>query len=75
MENQITPRNSVTRPATQDELRRMRSHVIWIYDRGQPVALWQETGFITLVPASLPKRGVVLLQKPLGSNFQRSDYH
>jgi hypothetical protein len=68
MEAQLWMKHTTARPANQDELKRMRSHVIWIYERGQPVALWEETGFITLVPASLPSRGVVILQKPTQSS-------
>ncbi len=67
MENQTIDQTLSTRPASKDELARMKSHVVWIYEKGQAVVLWEESGFISLAPATLPARGVTLLMKPANS--------
>jgi len=52
-----------TRPAEQGELERMSCPVLWMYERGQAVALWTSSGLISLVPESYPGEQVVLLRK------------
>ncbi|MDD5370698.1 MAG: hypothetical protein PHQ40_16570 [Anaerolineaceae bacterium] len=52
-----------TRPAHREEINRMATWVLWMYERGQPVALWKDTGRISLVPKSLKTREIVFLRK------------
>ncbi len=52
-----------TRPADRGELERMSSRVLWMYERGQVVALWKSSGLISLVPDSIPANQVILLRK------------
>ncbi len=52
-----------TRQAERVEVERMSCPVLWMYERGQTVALWKSSGIISLVPESLPMDQVVLLMK------------
>jgi hypothetical protein len=52
-----------TRPADRAEIERMSSPVLWMYERGQVVALWKSSGFISLVPDSIPVDQVIFLKK------------
>ena len=61
MEEKDGQNNHETRQATADELDRMESYVVWVYAQGQPVVLWKRSGFITLVPESVPNYEVVFL--------------
>ncbi len=52
-----------TRPAERGEMERMSCPVLWMYERGQAVALWKSSGLISLVPESFPGEQVILLRK------------
>jgi hypothetical protein len=43
-------------------MERMSCPVLWMYERGQAVALWKSSGLISLVPESFPGEQVVLLR-------------
>jgi len=49
------------RQAAIEELDRMKCHVLWVYQQGRPVVLWKRSGFISLVPDSLPLSEVIIL--------------
>jgi hypothetical protein len=51
------------RPAERGEMERMSCPVLWMYERGQAVALWKSSGLISLVPDSFPGEQVVLLRR------------
>ncbi len=53
----------ITRPAEGFEVERMSCPVLWMYERGQTVALWISSGRISLLPDTVPARQVVLLKK------------
>ena len=55
-----------TRPAEKPELERMSCPVLWMYERGQTVALWVSSGRISLLPETVPPQQVVLLCKRSG---------
>jgi hypothetical protein len=57
------PLIQTTRPAGRAEINRMATWVLWMYERGQPVALWKDSGRISLIPKSLKSREIVFLRK------------
>ncbi len=60
---QIEIEGIITRPAEGFEMERMSCPVLWMYERGQAVALWISSGRISLLPDTVPARQVVLLKK------------
>jgi hypothetical protein len=59
----VQPLIQTTRPACREEINRMATWVLWMYERGQPVALWKDSGRISLIPKSLKTREIVFLRK------------
>ena len=49
------------RIAVSEEVDRMKCNVLWDYQQGRPVVLWKRSGFISLVPDSLPLSEVIIL--------------
>jgi hypothetical protein len=49
------------RMAVAEEIDRMKCHVLWDYQQGRPVVLWNHSGFISLMPDTLPEGGIVIL--------------
>jgi len=51
------------REAVEAEICRMPVHVLWFYQRGQPVVLWLASQRLSLMPLSLPAGEVTILQR------------